>query len=443
MSLINDVLRDLEARRQNGAEDALRGARPVVRQRLRRLPLVLALGALAGAAGAAYWWQQRDAAPPELAAVSAVQVAAPPAAPVAQPVPVPQPPVRTRLAGFGVSQTDASAELILSFSGEFEHVARLEEGGRRVSVDIPGVDPGAAVPSLRAGLVGAIDLSRHEGGLRLNLELARAARMQSGLSAGNELRLRLEAEAEPQPEPVPAAVEAAPAVASVAAPKAEAVAVAPPAPAEQTPGPAAAEPPSFHKAPTVRTPSERAAARYREALDALQARRPSEAEQALTAALELDPGHREARMTLVELYIARARPEAAEQLLRQALATDAGHPAWAVRYGRLLSELGREEEAAVLLTEHLPAQVGDGEHYALLAALYQRQARYAESAELYGRVLGVHPRRAVWWVGLAISLEGAARPDEARSAYERALRLGELSPATRAYAAQRYAALGS
>ncbi|MGR8918525.1 MAG: tetratricopeptide repeat protein [Gammaproteobacteria bacterium] len=93
-----------------------------------------------------------------------------------------------------------------------------------------------------------------------------------------------------------------------------------------------------------------------------------------------------------------------------------------------------DERALDLLRgARVPADDG-GEYLGFIAALEQRLGQHAEAIESYRAALGASPRRGQWWIGLAISLAAAGRPDEADGAFRRALEDRQLSDRLRGYA---------
>jgi MSHA biogenesis protein MshN len=81
------------------------------------------------------------------------------------------------------------------------------------------------------------------------------------------------------------------------------------------------------------------------------------------------------------------------------------------------------------------------ELFALAAALYQQQRDYDNSIRVYQRALQMQPQQSHWWMGIGISLEGAGKPSEAKSAYEEAIKRGALTRESRQYVEQRLSAL--
>lgn len=152
-------------------------------------------------------------------------------------------------------------------------------------------------------------------------------------------------------------------------------------------------PPLIEKAPPALTPRERADDVYRRALEDLELGRPAEAVLSLRQALREDARHVPARLALA----------------------------------RLLVEQGDGQAAADLLRAGAAAGVENAEYHGLFAAVLQRSGRHEEAAAQYQAALRLMPGNGVWWMGLGLSLESAGRGPEARTAFQRALALGNLS----------------
>ena len=82
-------------------------------------------------------------------------------------------------------------------------------------------------------------------------------------------------------------------------------------------------------------------------------------------------------------------------------------------------------------------------HEALQAvrAVGPEGAGHAEAAAAYRRVLQIAPKRAVWWMGLGLSLEALGDRARALQAYGRAQRLGTLTGEVRSFVDARVIAL--
>lgn len=166
------------------------------------------------------------------------------------------------------------------------------------------------------------------------------------------------------------------------------------------------------------------------------------AEQRFRQALDLTPGQVEARAELAGLLIASGRHGEAQALLEAGLALAPGQPTLARLRARLLLEAGDLDAAAELLQATRPGLAEAPDHYALLAATEQRRGRHAAAAQLYRQLLEHRPGEGGWWVAYAISLEGLGHADQAVAAYRTALHDRTLAAPLRRYAEERLRTAG-
>ena len=178
--------------------------------------------------------------------------------------------------------------------------------------------------------------------------------------------------------------------------------------------------PVIERVKRPRSSRERAQLAFHKGVDLVRRGQLIEAETPLRSALSLDPDLTEAREVLAALLIRSQRSAEAETLLKTGLERNSSAYSLARIYGRLLVERGEQETAIDILETSLPEPVMDPEFYGLLAALYQRTEQHGKATEAYRRVLAVAPERGAWWTGLGISLERLQRSVEAQQAYRRA-----------------------
>lgn len=167
-----------------------------------------------------------------------------------------------------------------------------------------------------------------------------------------------------------------------------------------------------------------------------------EAERLYREALVLDPDLLSARSNLAALLLDQARLEEADEILTAGYERNPAWEAYITLRARLELARDRPETALQFLQGRpAPAMAGNPEYHALLANVYQRLKRHAEAVQIYSDLLRLRPRQSIWWVGYAISLEGAGNRESALAAYTRGLQLGRLDPRLQQYAASRSAAL--
>ena len=157
--------------------------------------------------------------------------------------------------------------------------------------------------------------------------------------------------------------------------------------------------------------------------------------------LQNDPTHAQGRELLARLLARAGRPEQAIQSLRQGLAAVPGQPAWVELLARLHDGRGQRDQAiAVLNTE---GSADNANHQALLGALASQAGRYSDAALAYRRLLALDAGQSRWWMGLAVALDNSGDAVAARVAYQGALDAGSLDQKTEQFVRQRLAALSS
>ena len=185
------------------------------------------------------------------------------------------------------------------------------------------------------------------------------------------------------------------------------------------------------------TPRELAENAYRNAIARLNQGRVAEAEAGLQEALSLLPEHLQARQALVGLLIQGRKLEDAERLLEEGVSLAPGQIGFNMTLARLQADRGANERAIATLQAGLENAQGSADFAAFLAALLQRQGRHEEAIRHFQTALRIRPGSGVWWLGLAMSLQAANRPAAASDAYRQARAAGNLHPELAALAEQR------
>lgn len=191
-------------------------------------------------------------------------------------------------------------------------------------------------------------------------------------------------------------------------------------------GHAVAQQPAIRKEISQPTAREEADERYRKALPLIRAGQADQARALLEAALALSPGHIAARETLAALLSDAGRNQEAEQVLRVGRATNPEHAWFALSLARLQAARGDMAGAAASLQGGLGGRGVDADYHATLAALLVRLKQYPDAVQQYEQALKQQPGQGTWWMGLGLALGAQGKNEEARSAYRRALAVGNL-----------------
>jgi MSHA biogenesis protein MshN len=185
------------------------------------------------------------------------------------------------------------------------------------------------------------------------------------------------------------------------------------------------------------SPQQRADEEYRRATVLLDQGKSSESIAVLEKALQLDPQHSVARQTLASLLLEGKRHDEAIRALQAGLNLDKSHSGLAMMLARLQVDKGGLRPAIETLQGTLPYAIDRADYQAFLAALLQREGRHKEAAEHYLIALRKSPQNGLWWMGIAISLQGDNRLAEARDAFGRAKAANNLSPELLAFVEQK------
>ena len=105
-------------------------------------------------------------------------------------------------------------------------------------------------------------------------------------------------------------------------------------------------------------------------------------------------------------------------------------------------QLGDQGAAIATLQQSAPPLQRHTAYHALLAALYQQVNDWSASAATYRRLIAVQPGQGAWQLGLAIALEQLDQPAQAGRHYRRALQGQGLDESARRFASERAGSLG-
>jgi len=168
---------------------------------------------------------------------------------------------------------------------------------------------------------------------------------------------------------------------------------------------------------------------YRAGLKYLEQENWIVAEENFNQALTINPSLVDARLRLVGVLQQQMQLDKAEKLLLQGLQLTPENSDLRKVYARLLLKDQRYVDAIKLLkAAPVPVIAQDLEYHALLAALLQESKQFEAASQVYSQLLQVRPQSALWWMGMAISQEQLGNSENARNAYQKALNLKGLRP---------------
>lgn len=452
MSLINDVLKDLDDRR--ASPEGLRKAHPDVaiapvrakRSQFTNPRLWLALIVLVALAllsvflfGVYQDYSQRlEQRAGDRQEAAALLISEPMA--VAQMTPPATRPV-TQVSAVLVQPLNQGLRLELQLSAKVAHAVEALDDAR-LRVHLPGTELAAILPSVAEySLLRALDLVSSEDALTLEIKLTQPVGFQTYLLArGQYYALMLDMIARPQPptvDPEPLITDSAPTatIETLTAPD------TPESAPQQLPSEAEKAAPVFSKSSTQLSLQERDRRVSQDALAMLQRGDSAKAVALLSAFIDANPKALVARETWITWALAKQNWPVAEAQLQQALAQFPAEGSLIKLQSRLLTAQQQTSEALQLLQAHLPQHTQDVEYLALMAPLLQQQGAHSQAVELYRSLLRQDAQQAAWWVGLAISLEAMGLNSDALQAYLQARRVPQIDARLKQYADSRIQAL--
>jgi MSHA biogenesis protein MshN len=394
MSLINQMLQDLEKRRASAQE---RGPLP---NQVRVLPQTeksrhwmwfVIFGALVIAAAAWQWMAARGRAP--------------------------------------TSETPAVAD-----AGSAKYLGDAPVS--RLALDIANVPPAKSAPAVRPPATNTLPAAVPAvPATKPAVEAANAPALPAAKPA-----VTAAAAIAPETVQAPAAKTALPAPDVKTPVPAPAQAVAKPRVIEVnagTPAPAATTATQIDKRMQQLTPAQMAENEYREAANFLSQGRLAEAQDIFRQALTHNPAHIGARQGLFGLLVDAKRNAEAEQLLRDGLKLNPNQSGFAMALARMQLDRGDANGAIETLQGSAAGAQNSPDYLAFYAALLQRQSRHREAAEQYQAALKIAPQSGVWLMGMGISLQALGRNGEAQDAFRRAKASNSLSAELQAFVDQR------
>lgn len=401
MSLINSMLRELDARQPGAAANAAmeNQVRTVPAKRSRRPVWLLAACAPALlAAGLGWYWMlpgvQQPAAPAVKPAPATVKQAAVEVKPAAE---------MNQMTALPAAGAQATVDARSARAAEPAKPAQTTEPARSTPAT-----PSAAViqPPTAPAAVEKADAAHT------------APALPGAVAAAPKAKAVADAPAPAKPAaPTPLAAKS-PAAATSAMP-----AEAP------RPGASKASVPEHPAAPAEKAQAARAAPMEKAQPDADAAPEPMpQSVEGLQRLLQEQPRNAALQSALVGALLDAGRRDEAMRVARDALARDAAQPALAVTLARMQVDRGELQAAIATLEKSLAQGAERADYQAFLAALLQRDGQHQRAAQHYAAALSQSPQNGVWWLGMGISLQAMQRQADALEAFRRAKAAGGLNP---------------
>lgn len=174
---------------------------------------------------------------------------------------------------------------------------------------------------------------------------------------------------------------------------------------------------------------ERGDGSFRNGTYAYKQGRTSEAVAQLQAALRDNPHHASARQALLGVYVEQRRLDEALPLLKEGLDLMPEQTGWAMALARIQVERGQTAEAWETLQKYQSGAEHSADYQGFAGVLLQHLKKPHEAALRFKAALHLKPREGRWWYALGNALEADNQATDALDAYKRAQALGGLTPA--------------
>jgi len=330
------------------------------------------------------------------------------------------------------------ARIEISLSAPVSH--RVLRNGQQLIIDLPATRLVQALPNLTDHpLISAADVLTHAGGTQLEVDVTRPISVQTSL---------LTQQGSQQPLLVVELIVVAEELAILkgASPinRGAVDAEKPIAAGNKTTENADAGSeaggeiaPSFEKTTRQLSLIERDQQNNRLALQEMRAGQIQAAKQRLSALLNDYAQAHESRTTLVAMLLSQGAAGEAAKLLDVGLRLAPEQLAFIKLKARLLLSQQQAASALTLLNAQSKQAGSDPEFLSLLATASQRDGQHSRAVTLYQQLLKQNNQQPQWRIGQAISLEALSQKAEALQAYLQARRIPGISPALKAYAENR------
>lgn len=163
----------------------------------------------------------------------------------------------------------------------------------------------------------------------------------------------------------------------------------------------------------------------------------AQARQSLFLVLQQEPQDHGTRERLAGLLYGEARLQEARSLLEQGVALAPRYADFRLLLARITLAMGDKPGALTYLASLEPDVSRNLDYYATRAALAQELGQHAVAVASYQQLSQVQPSEGRWWLGLAIAYDKQGRQLAAKDAYLRAQRASGLSAAALNFAQQR------
>jgi MSHA biogenesis protein MshN len=180
------------------------------------------------------------------------------------------------------------------------------------------------------------------------------------------------------------------------------------------------------------SPEQNANSYYQQALIYLQQGRVAESQANLAKALEFNPAHHEARLTLASLLLDNKRLNDAKEVLNAGLHISPEQNEFRIALARMQISAGDQTTALSTLEHGLQYAPNHAAYQAFFATLLQRSGRHEEAIPHYMKAVSLETSagsvKTTTLVGLGISLQATSKLENAQQVFIKAQQSGSLGP---------------
>ncbi len=172
---------------------------------------------------------------------------------------------------------------------------------------------------------------------------------------------------------------------------------------------------------------------YQQAITLIEDGQNENAMHLLAGVLTSFPEYNEAREKLASLYLDSGNTTAAKYLVNVGLKHHPEYLPFTELKAHVLMKEGKLAAAISTLEIAAPPLMKNPEYHAFIAALYQRAGKAKLAANLYKQLITLQPMNGKWWLGFGVALDSLGSHEQALEAFSNADNAGGLSPELKAY----------
>ncbi|MAY41532.1 MULTISPECIES: hypothetical protein [unclassified Neptuniibacter] len=147
------------------------------------------------------------------------------------------------------------------------------------------------------------------------------------------------------------------------------------------------------------------------------------------------------RGVLATLLLSKGDMQGSQNLVTQSLRMHPNNSTLKKLQARIWMSDGQTGRVITLLNQQPPSIENDSEYYELMATAMQQQGLPEKAAQVYYQLLQLENDVPRWWIGMGYALEQVKRYSDARSAYQRGMQIPTIDNGLKNYARQRIQAL--